>query len=65
MLFSDPQWGKGCVTLFIAVIIVTMLRQIFGHYKLPDSPLVQGAGELIVFLIFLGIVRFILNQIFD
>jgi hypothetical protein len=65
VLFSDPQWGKGCLTLIVGVAGVTLLRALFGHVSLPDTPLVQGAGSLIILLIFLGIVRFILNQIFD
>jgi hypothetical protein len=62
MLLSDPKWGKGCLTVLAFVAIWTLIRTSMIHF---EWSIPKPIGSLIGFLIFLGIARLIVNQIFD
>ncbi len=62
MLFSDPKWGNGCLALIAGVIGFFLLNAMMNHFGWSIPRPVAG---VVGFLILLGIVRFILNQIFD
>lgn len=66
MLFSEPKWDNGCFVLVAIVACITLLNAAARYYNWASSWSIPApVGQVIGFLIFLGLARFILNQIFD
>ena len=65
MLFSEPKWDHGCFALLAIVACITLLNAAARYYNWSSWSIPAPVGQVIGLLIFVGMARFILNQIFD
>lgn len=62
ILLKDPEWGKGCFAVFLAVVGLVIVSAIIGHcgWTIP-----RPVGRVVGLLLALAIARWVLNRIFD